>query len=139
MALVGKGAFKLSELIIIGDRVLIEPVEDEQTTRGGLVLPAAVAEGDLVRTGRIVKVGPGYLTANPEYSEERPWVERRHAVRYLALQAEPGDYAFYLKREAVTIRYEKKMYVIVSHAAILALVRPDPKDVIGRIDTLLNG
>jgi chaperonin GroES len=129
----------MGELLITGDRVLIEPLDGEQTTKAGLVLPSTVAESDQVRTGRIVKVGPGYLTANPDYNEGRPWVERRDAVRYLPLQAEPGDLAFYVRREAIDLKHEGKKYVIVQHHAIVALLRPDPKDVLDKIDDLLGG
>ena len=129
----------MGELIITGDRVLIEPMDGEQTTKAGLVLPSTVAESDQVRSGRVVKVGPGYLTANPEFSEGRPWVERRDAVRYLPLQAEPGDYAFYVRREGIDLKYEGKKYVIVQHHAIVALMRPDSSDVLEKIEGLLGG
>ena len=59
-------------------------------------------------------------------------------VRYLPLQAQPGDLAFFLRKEAVEITYEKKSYVIVHHAVILALVRPKPEDLLENIEGLLN-
>ena len=43
----------------------------------------------------MVRVGPGYLTANPEYSDE-PWTTPQQSVRYLPLQAQEGDFAFFL-------------------------------------------
>ena len=88
----------MSELIIIGDRVLIRPEEGEQKTPSGLVLPATVTERDKVGSGRVVKVGPGYVVPNPEYSEGEPWIGDRQAVRYLPLQAQAGDFAFFLRR-----------------------------------------
>ena len=57
-------------------------------------------------------------------------------MRYLPLQAEPGDYAFFLQNEGVEIRYEDEDYLIVPHKAILALVRPDPEDHLEGIDGL---
>jgi len=77
----------MSELIIVGDRVLIEPHEGEQQTAAGLVLPATVTEKERVGSGRVIRVGPGYLMANPEYSEGEPWSEPKEVVRYLPLQA----------------------------------------------------
>jgi co-chaperonin GroES (HSP10) len=113
----------MKELIVVGDRVLIEPRVGEQETESGLVLPASVAEQENVRSGRVVSTGPGYLTQNPEYSETETWKESETPVRYLPLQAEPGDYAFFLRQEAIKLRYEETDYLIVPHSAILALIR----------------
>lgn len=113
----------MSELIVVGDRVLIEPQVGEQETDSGLVLPASVAEQENVRSGRVIDTGPGYLTQNPEYSETETWKESETPVRYLPLQAQPGDYAFFLRQEAIKLRYEQTDYLIVPHSAILALIR----------------
>lgn len=125
----------MSELIVVGDRVLIEPQVGEQKTDSGLVLPASVAEQENVRGGHVVKTGPGYLTPNPEYSESETWKQTDDPVRYLPLQARPGDYAFFLRKEAIEIRYEDTSYLIVPHSAILALVREHPEE---RSDTTLD-
>ena len=125
----------MSELIIIGDRVLIAPEEGEQETEAGLILPASVAERDRVGSGRVVRVGPGHAVPNPDYAEGEPWAAEKEAVRYLPLQARPGDFAFFLRKEAVEISYQGQRYFIVPHAAVLALVRPDPEDL---IDGLLD-
>lgn len=113
----------MAELLVVGDRVLIEPKTGEEKTETGLVLPASVSPQEDLRNGRVVKTGPGYLTQNPEYSESETWKESKTPVRYLPLEAEPGDYAFFLQNEAIDLRYENTDYVIVRHNAILALVR----------------
>jgi chaperonin GroES len=110
-------------LIIVGDRVLIEPDEGMDKTSAGLYLPATVREKEKVLGGYIVKTGPGYPVADPTLSEE-PWVVRKkREVRYVPLQATGGDYAIFLKEAAVEIQFEDKKYLIVPHTAILALVR----------------
>jgi co-chaperonin GroES (HSP10) len=118
----------MKELIVVGDRVLIEPRVGEQETESGLVLPASVAEQENVRSGRVVSTGPGYLTQNPEYSETETWKESETPVRYLPLQAEPGDYAFFLRQEAIRLRYKETDYLIVPHSAILALIREQQEE-----------
>ncbi|MSS73957.1 MAG: co-chaperone GroES [Candidatus Latescibacteria bacterium] len=128
----------MNELILVGDRVLIEPDEGEQRTEAGLVLPATVMEREKVGTGRVIQVGPGYLMPNPEYSEGEPWTQPREVVRFLPLQAQPGDLAFFLRKEAIEITYEKKDYVILHHGAILALVRPKPGDILENIEGLFG-
>lgn len=125
----------MGELIIVGDRVLVAPQEGEQQTEAGLVLPASVKERERVQSGHVIRVGPGYLTANPEFSGE-PWAQSQEAVRYLPLQAQPGDFAFFLRKEAIEITYESNTYLIISHNAILALVRPNPDDVLRNLSGL---
>ena len=117
----------MNELIIVGDRVLISPDEGEKQTESGLVLPAGVAEKERVRSGRVEKVGPGYVMPNPDYTGE-PWAAERESVRYLPLQAKPGDVAFFLQKEAIDVKFEGKSYVILPHGAILALVRRHRED-----------
>lgn len=130
------------ELIIVGDRVLISPKEGDQQTNSGLVLPASVLEKEQIGSGTIVNVGPGYLTANPEYSEGEPWATSRESVRYLPLQARPGDEALFLKKNAVELTFESETYLIVHHADIVALVRSDDpggEDLLDNIKDLLGG
>ena len=128
----------MPELIVVGDRVLSEPLEGEKQTQSGLILPATATEKDKVRNGRVLKVGPGYLVPNPEYSEAEPWKQPRQANRYLPLQAEPGDEAFFLKSQAIEVTWQGKNLLIVPHNAILVLLRPEPSDVLSNIDRLLG-
>jgi len=86
----------------------------------------------------VIRVGPGHLTANPEYSESEPWTQAERAVRYLPLQAQVGDFAFYLKKEAIELNYKNKAYLIMPHHAILALLRPKEEDLLADIATLLD-
>lgn len=123
----------MDDLILIGDRVLVLPDSGESRTATGLYLPASVRDAERVGTGRVVAVGPGYLTANPDFSDDEPWRAERAAVRYLPLQAQPGDFAFFLRKDAVEITYQDAGYVILTHHALLALSRaaaPSPDDLL---------
>lgn len=123
----------LDTLVLIGDRVLVRPDDGEQTTRSGLLLPASVRDGETVGTGRVVAVGPGHLTVNPEFSEDEPWRTERSSVRYLPLQAQVGDAAFFLRASAIAVTLDGAPYLILPHHALLALTRaPHP------LDTLLG-
>ena len=124
--------------MVVGDRVLIEPLGGEQMTESGLVLPATVTEKDKVQGGRIIRVGPGYLTANPEYSESEPWKKPHESVRYLPLQAEVGDFAYFLKRDAIEMQYKGHEFLVVRHSSILALVRPNSSDIIDENEKMLK-
>lgn len=110
-------------LIVVGDRVLIDPDEGMDKTSSGLYLPDTVKAKEKVVGGYVVKAGPGYAIHNPNVSDE-PWaVGKTQEVRYIPLQANEGDYAIFLKDSAVEIEFEGKKYLIVPHSSILALVR----------------
>ena len=110
-------------LIIVGDRVLIDPDEGIDKRSSGLYLPPTVREREKVLGGYIVKTGPGYPVHDPTVTEERWAVSKKKEVKYVPLQAAGGDYAIFLKEAAVEIEFEEKKYLIVPHTAILALVR----------------
>ncbi|MEM1115914.1 MAG: co-chaperone GroES family protein [Bacteroidota bacterium] len=121
--------FSLDAVHVIGDRVLVRPAGDDDRTTAGLYLPAGVRSKEKVQSGRVVKVGPGHLTANPDYSDAEPWAADASPVRYLPLQAAVGDVALFLRKEAVEVEYGGEAYRIVPHGAILMLVRPQhPED-----------
>jgi chaperonin GroES len=110
-------------LVIVGDRVLIDPDEGTGKTSSGLYLPPTVKEKEKVATGYVVKTGPGYAVHDPNISEE-PWATgAKKEVKYIPLQASEGDYAIFLRESAIEIEFEGKKYLIVPHSAILALVR----------------
>jgi chaperonin GroES len=110
-------------IIIVGDRVLINPDEMMDKTTSGLYLPPSVKEKEKILGGHVVKVGPGY--AIPDTAPDESWTTGKKEVRYLPLQASEGDYAIFLKDSAMEIEFEEKKYLIVPHSAILALVRTE--------------
>lgn len=126
----------MSEIILVGDRLLIDPDAGERETASGLVLPASVSEREKVRGGRVVRVGPGYVIPNPEFSETETWAPSRDSVRYLPLQARPGDFAFFLRKEAIELTFQNHNYLIVSHGSILAIIREEPEDILEKLDGL---
>jgi co-chaperonin GroES (HSP10) len=110
-------------LIIVGDRVLVDPDEQMDKTPSGLYLPPTVKEKEKIMGGHVVKTGPGYPI--PDSSPDESWRTGRKDVKYLPLQAVDGDYAIFLKDQSMEIEFEEKKYLIVPHSAILALVRTE--------------
>ncbi|HEY0038370.1 MAG TPA: co-chaperone GroES family protein, partial [Longimicrobium sp.] len=60
------------EVIVIGDKVLVKPEEENAKTPSGLYLPQGVAQKEQVAGGYVVNVGPGYPTAEP-LADSEPW------------------------------------------------------------------
>jgi chaperonin GroES len=112
------------KLIIIGDRILIKPRAKEDRTDSGLYLPPGVMEKEKIRTGYVMKVGPGYPIPIPQEDREI-WKESEEATKYIPLQAKEGDLAIFLQKSAYEIQYEGEKFFIVSQNAILMLERDE--------------
>lgn len=113
----------LERLVVVGDRVLISPHEGEDRTEVGLYLPRWAVEKESVQAGRVMACGPGIPLADPGSMEEEPWKIAESSPRYVPMQARPGDYAIFLRKAAVEIKFEGETYLIVPQGAILLLDR----------------
>ncbi len=116
------------EMIVVGDRVLLQLDESEDRTKSGLYLPPTVREKEKAAMGRVVKVGPGYPIPNPNYTDDEPWAKPKEPMRYIPLQAREGDYAIFLRDQGVDVEFEDKRYLIVPQSAVLMLVRNELVD-----------
>ena len=89
----------------LDDRVVVEPSEAEETTRGGIVLPDTAREKPLV--GKIIAAGPGKLI---EKTGERG-----------KMSVKVGDRIIYGKYTGTEIDLEGETYVILRESEILAI------------------
>ncbi len=60
-----------------------------------------------VQGGLIVATGPGIPLPHPDMEDMEPWRETGREPRHMPMQAQEGDYALFLKKHAVEIRYER--------------------------------
>ncbi|MFD2924500.1 MULTISPECIES: co-chaperone GroES [Halobacillus] len=90
----------------LGDRIVIELVEEEQTTASGIVLPDSAKEKP--QEGKIVAVGTGRVTDNGEK---------------IALEVSQGDHIIYSKFAGTEVKYEGNEYLIIRESDILAVVQ----------------
>ncbi len=112
----------LEKFIVVGDRVLIKPKSPQEKTKTGLYLPPGVQENEKIHSGYVLKVGPGYpIPAINEIDE--PWKDKSDEVKYVPLQPKPGDLAVYLQKSGYEIEFNKERYIVISHSAILLLIR----------------
>ncbi|HEY6976830.1 MAG TPA: hypothetical protein VH396_11120 [Chitinophagaceae bacterium] len=76
---------KLKKLIVIGDRVLIKPVQPNERTASGLYLPPGVHEKEKVQQGYVMKTGPGFVIPVPVENES--WKSEEEQIKYVPLQS----------------------------------------------------
>lgn len=87
------------------DRVLVEPVEADETTAGGIILPDAAREKP--QRGVVIAVGPGKLLDSGKRGE---------------LSVKLGDQVFYGKYSGTEIEFGTDSYVVLRENDILAVV-----------------
>ena len=88
----------------LGDRVVIKNVEDEETTRSGIVLPGSAKEKP--QMAEVIAVGPG---GNVDGKE-------------ITMQVKPGDKVIYSKYAGNEIKLDGKEMIIVRQSDILGIV-----------------
>ncbi|GIQ98942.1 MAG: co-chaperone GroES family protein [bacterium] len=116
---------KSKQVLVVGDRLLIQPDKGDKTSPAGLYLPPSVVEKQEVKGGIVVEVGPGIPLGSPNDTIDEPWKDSKSDIKYIPTQAEIGDYALYLGKASIEIEIEKKEYLIVPQSAILILIRDD--------------
>ena len=115
---------KLKNLIVVGDRLLIKPVSVSKSG-GGLFLPPGYKEKEEVRSGYVIKAGPGYPIPLPSDDMDEPWKKTDDKVKYIPLQAKVGDLAIFMQKGAVQIAFEGEKYFIVPQHSVLLLERDE--------------
>jgi chaperonin GroES len=114
------------QLIVVGDRVLIQAEEGEERSKVGLYLPPTAVDNQAVQGGRIIATGPGLpLPDLGSEQYEEPWRVggTSRETKFVPMQARTGDFALFFRKAAVEITFENERYLVVPQAAILALVR----------------
>jgi len=116
---------KLRNLIIVGDRVLVKPKSLSDKTKTGLYLPPGVQEKEIVQSGYIMKVGPGYPLAHASEDIEESWKATDEKVKYIPLQVKEGDLAVFLQKGSIEVVYKDEKYFVVPQNQILMIEREE--------------
>ena len=123
----------LKNVVVIGDRVLIKPLEASNRTGSGLYLPPSVKDHDAVHAGLVMRVGPGYPIPANRDPDSIFTVESQDTVNYVPLQVHEGDEALYLHASGTEIEINGEKYVIVGQNAILLVMRNEIPDSIDNL------
>ena len=90
----------------LGDRLIVKPIEEEETTASGIVLPDTAKEKP--QEGTVVAVGPGRWDEDGE--------------KRIPLDVSEGDVVIYSKYGGTEIKYNGEEYLILSARDVLAVV-----------------
>ena len=92
------------KLVPLGDRVVLNQVEAEETTKSGLILTTSAQEKP--QEAEVIAVGPGGMVDGKE----------------VTMQVKPGDKVIYSKYAGNEVKLEGEEYIIVRQNDILAVV-----------------
>ena len=91
----------------LGDRLIVEVLEEEEMTFSGIVLPDTAKEKP--QRGRVLAVGPG---------------PRDEDGKYLKMEIEVGDEVIFSKYGGTEIKLGTDEYLILRESDVLAKVTP---------------
>lgn len=89
----------------LGNRVVVEPVEQEEVTAGGIVLPETAKEKP--QKGLVISVGPG---------------ERDDDGDYIPMDVKQNDIVLFAKYAGTEIKIDGKKLLILRESDLLAIV-----------------
>ena len=89
----------------LNDRLLVERLEEEQTTSGGIIIPDSAKEKPA--QGKVVAVGPGKLN---------------DAGERVALQVKAGDVILFSKYGGTDVKLDGEDYLIMREDDVLGIV-----------------
>ncbi len=89
----------------LGDRIVIELVESEETTASGIVLPDSAKEKP--QEGKVVAAGTGRVLESGER---------------VALEVSVGDHIIFSKYAGTELKYQGVEYLILRENDILAVI-----------------
>ncbi len=89
----------------LGGRVVVEPIEQEEMTAGGIILPETAKEKP--QEGKILAIGPG---------------DRDEEGKRIPMDVKVGDKVLFAKYSGTEIKMDGKKLLILRESDILAIL-----------------
>ena len=89
----------------LGGRVIVEPIEQEEMTAGGIILPETAKEKP--QEGKILAAGPG---------------DRDEDGERIPMDVQVGDKVLYAKYSGTEVKMDGKKLLILRESDILAVI-----------------
>ena len=92
------------KLVPLSDRVVLQQVEAEETTKSGIILSSAAQEKP--QEAKVLAVGPGGIVDGKE----------------VTMQVKVGQQVIYSKYAGTEVKLDAETYIVVRESDILAIV-----------------
>ena len=90
----------------LGDRLIVEPIKQEEFTASGIMLPETAKEKPM--QGKVLAIGPG---------------ARQEDGSRIAIDVSKGDTVLYAKYAGTEVKIENRKYLILNETDVLAIVQ----------------
>jgi chaperonin GroES len=90
----------------LGDKLIVEPIEQEGTTASGIVLPETAKEKPM--QGKVLAIGPG---------------ARKEDGTRITMDVSAGETVLYIRYGGTEVKIDNKKYLILKETDVLAIVR----------------
>ncbi len=90
----------------LADRLIVEPIEQEEMTASGIVLPETAKEKPM--QGKVLAIGPG---------------ARKEDGSRIAMDVSTGDTVLYAKYAGTEVKIKSNKYLILKETDVLAIVQ----------------
>jgi chaperonin GroES len=90
----------------LGNRIVVEPIEQEEITAGGIVLPETAKEKP--QKGKVLSIGPG---------------DRDDEGKRIPMDVSVGDTVLFAKYSGTEIKLDGKKLLILRETDLLAIVQ----------------
>ena len=89
----------------LGSRLVVEPIEEEEVTSGGIVLPETAKEKP--QKGTVLAIGPG---------------DRNDKGERIPMDVKVGDKVLYAKYAGTEVKYDGKKLLILRESDVVAIL-----------------
>lgn len=96
----------MAKLRPLNDKVIIKPIEDDEKTKAGIILPET-AEKEKPEKGEVVAVGPGKLLENGTRAP---------------MSVKVGDKVIFKKYSPDEIKIDKEEYLVIDESDIIGII-----------------
>ncbi len=90
----------------LGDRIVVKPIQREEVTKGGIILPDTAKEKP--QEGEVIAVGPGKLTEDGKRVE---------------MEVKKGDRVLYAKYAGTEVKLGDEELLIIRESDVLAKIK----------------
>jgi chaperonin GroES len=94
------------QIIPLEDRILVKPLEAEEKSKGGIILPDTAKEKP--QEGKVIAVGKGKLTEDG---------------KLIPLEVKVGDRVLYSKYAGTEIKIDGEEHLIIRQEDVLAIIK----------------
>lgn len=96
----------MKKLRPLGDRLIVEPVSEDEITKAGIILPDTV-DKEKPEKGKVVAVGPGKLLENGQRAP---------------MEVSAGDVVLFRKYSPDDVKIDDVEYLVLSQSDLLAVI-----------------